>query len=81
VGDGKVDPELDPIFSSLGFLFQILQSSWNMPVEAMTLKVVLTTWTGVKGALPTEANLIESSIWSKKASMGRLTSYGAFILS
>ena len=47
-------------------------------MEAMTLKVVLTTWTRVKCVLP---NLIESSIWLKKSLMGRLTAYGAFILS
>ena len=50
------------VFSLLGFLFQILQSSWSMPVEAMTLKAVLITWTGAKGTLTAEASSIESSI-------------------
>ena len=43
VCDGKVSFETGPDFSTVGFLFQILQSSLNIPVEKTTLYAVLTT--------------------------------------
>ena len=41
--DGKVNLKTCPKVSVVGFLFQILQSSLNMPVENITLYAVLTT--------------------------------------
>ena len=67
------------VFWIAGFLIQSLQSSWNMPVEAMTLNAVLTTWIGVKDTCPAAANSTASSILSTNVSMGRFTSYAAFM--
>ena len=43
VCDGEVSFETGPDFSAVGFLFQILQLSLNIPVEKITLYAVLIT--------------------------------------